>query len=325
MKADWKTRLLRREAEDWGAIFLLVALAVGMALVTLGGRCLACGLGDPEASGLLSTLAQSLSAIFAIAFSLTLVAVQLATAAYTPRVLPLHTWHPYFVGLFVIYLGTIGYLFLLAGGHAFLGPSAGAWRNVGLVLSLFALGYLAPFTAHTVRFLLPAQVLDVLITRLSPPDFRSQPGPRDKLQPVEDIIVKAMQADDHQTAREGLWLLAERYRQLSRTFDPRSDRGQMEALLITIPFVDLLERVARFCAQGCDLEMMEAVLAQLQRLSEPLVERGRGPAVDYLDDALGRMDFMAQEWFEHGKSQVEMARVEAAVAGVRARLAAIMR
>lgn len=317
MRDDWKMRFSRLEWENWGMIFLLVSLVVGLLLVVALGRCLACGQGDQEIPGLVGTLAQSLSAIFAIAFSVTLVAVQMAAAAYTPRIIRLHTWHPYFVGLFATYLFTIGYLFILGAGHP---APFDAWVDVGLVLSLFSLGYLAPFTARNVRLLIPAYIVRALLRRIDREDFRLDRSPDWELQPVEDLIVRAIRSDDHQTAKEALRLVVDRFLSLWRP----APGGEADAVLLAGPFVDILKRVARFCAQGGDFEMMEEVLGGLRRLSEPLVERGMGRHVDYVDATLREMEFMAQEWFEQGKSGVEMARIEAAIAGIRASLAAIM-
>lgn len=323
MRDDWKMRFSRLEWEDWATILLLVLLVVGLLLVVVQGRCLACELDHQEIPGLVGTLAQSLSAIFAIAFSVTLVAVQMAAAAYTPRIIRLHTWHPYFVGLFATYLFTIGYLFLLGAGHPILGrisaAPVGVWVDVGLVLSLFSLGYLAPFTARNVRLLIPAYIVRALLRRIDREDFRLDRSPDRELQPVEDLIVRAIRSDDHQTAKEALRLVVDRFLSLWRPA-----RGEADAVLLAGPFVDFLKRVARFCAQGGDFEMMEEVLGGLRRLSEPLVERGMGRHVDYVDATLREMEFMAQEWFEQGKSGVEMARIEAAIAGIRASLAAIM-
>jgi hypothetical protein len=71
--------------------------------------------------------------------------------------------------------------------------------------------------------------------------------------------------------------------------------------------------------------MMGEVMGGLQRLSKPLVERGMGRHVDYVDATLQEMEFTAREWFEHGKSGVERARIEAVIAWIRASLAAVMR
>lgn len=101
--------------------------------------------------------------------------------------------------------------------------------------------------------------------------------------------------------------------------------GETEAALLARPFVDFLKRVARFCAQGGDFKLMGEVLGGLQRLSKPMVESGMGRHVDYVGATLQEMEFTAREWFEHGKSGVEMARIEAAIAGIRASLAAVMR
>lgn len=71
--------------------------------------------------------------------------------------------------------------------------------------------------------------------------------------------------------------------------------------------------------------MMGEVMGGIQRLSKPLVERGMDRHVDYVDATFQEMEFTVREWFEHGKSGVEMARIEAAIAGIRASLAAVMR
>ena len=164
----------------------------------------------PQLAG---SLAGGLCAIFAILVTVTLIAAPLAASAYTPRVMSLHTKNRYFIILIAFYVCSISYLFVLLGDGGGQASTVNFLANVGILASLFCIAYLVSFIIHTVRYLMPANIIRALIGKIGIQELRGRKrvDPRDEFQPVEDIIIRAINSGDRKTVNEGLLAVIARY------------------------------------------------------------------------------------------------------------------
>lgn len=100
-----------------------------------------------DVAGVLGTIVQSLASIFAIVFSISLVAIQLCSEGLSHRLIGLYVWSWSFVGPFSLNLGTLLFNWLLL--------SNVNWRHsadYGIFWSFGAVLSLVPFFIYT-RFL----------------------------------------------------------------------------------------------------------------------------------------------------------------------------
>ncbi|MDP3062069.1 MAG: DUF2254 family protein [Chloroflexota bacterium] len=115
---------------------------------------------------LLSTIAQGAAAILALLVTLTLVATQLASAHYTPRMVAQRLKDAWFWGAVAVYLACILWALVLESARGW-GPLF--WEldavSIALLLAGAALLYLVPFTIATLKSLQPEGVASMLIRR----------------------------------------------------------------------------------------------------------------------------------------------------------------
>ena len=184
---------------------------------------------DDSARYLLSALVQSLAAIIAIVVTLTLVAVQLAASAYSPRVIDI------FKKDWVMWLLLVWYGLSIFFGLFVLEMIEGEYQNLshwGISLeSCVFLAYLMGIVAFTGLFWHVGNAIDILkpeniieklsknITREKVSKFigseenqvdRAEPAKDDPVQPIMDIIHGAVMKYDIETARVGLKVVKDR-------------------------------------------------------------------------------------------------------------------
>jgi len=179
---------------------------------------------------LLSALVQSLAAIIAIVVTLTLVAVQLAASAYSPRVIDIFkkdwvmwlllVWYglSIFFGLFVLEMMGGKYQSL---GHW--GVSLESCVFFAYLMGIAAFAGLFWHIGNVIDLLKPENIIEKLsknITREKVSKFieseekqrvdRAEPAKDDPVQPIMDIIHGAVMKYDIETARVGLKVVKDR-------------------------------------------------------------------------------------------------------------------
>lgn len=162
-----------------------------------------------KTNSLLSALIQSMAAVLAIVFALTVFAIQMSAQTYSPRVITLHAASPYFIVPFMMFLLTLIYLII------FFGKRNSSYKennllmlNLGILFSIFAFSLLIPLAYRTINLLKPAILMKTLMGKIKSRDFAhyydNPENIRNKLQPILDTIKTATQKNDQQTAIEGL-------------------------------------------------------------------------------------------------------------------------
>jgi hypothetical protein len=194
----------RRAPRSWeaGLFWVLVAGIVAAVLLVLTGAVRAYG-GELNGSGLfmLSAFLQSLAAVLGIAFTLTLIGIQLAAQTYTHRVIGLHTRSVVFVLTFGMFLGGMVFLAGLLSSYRSLPAGGHPWMDLAVVWFVSALALLVPFALRTIRLLAPGDIAAALLARLGAWQLGSgdTAAVHVRIGPVFDMARKAIVGRDERT------------------------------------------------------------------------------------------------------------------------------
>lgn len=155
---------------------------------------------------LLSALAQTQGAIIAIVISLTIVAVQVSSQAYSLRVTDLLLKYEFFWFMLFLYgLSIIYDVTLLNRINSDNIGSLGSEVNISIFISAIVLWALFPYSKKTLERLRPQTIIRILAKHI----LASNKGifdanRRETILPLFDITKKAIRADDIATARDGV-------------------------------------------------------------------------------------------------------------------------
>jgi hypothetical protein len=188
---------------DMGLFWLLVAAIALTTIMVLAGSVRVFA-GDLNGSSLfmLTSFQQSLAAVLGIAFTLTLIGIQLAAQSYTHRVIGLHTRSVVFVLTFGMFLLAMVYISVLLAGYRNLMAGAGhPWVDLAVVWFVSALALLVPFASRTIKLLAPDNIAAALLARLSARQLESgdTAAVHVRIGPVFDMARKAIVGRDERT------------------------------------------------------------------------------------------------------------------------------
>jgi hypothetical protein len=167
---------------------------------------------------LFSTIPQSMAAIFALTFSLLLVALQHVGSNYTPRAFMLHTVSLYYFLFFMIFLFTIGYAIFLNGKFNKYQSSLSSFKIDLLELLFFlSLAFMLPFSIRSVRLMNPSEIMRRLSWKITERRFNNYGLSKDSknkvdrmLQPIFDIAKACIRQADLRSLEEGLDFFSQR-------------------------------------------------------------------------------------------------------------------
>lgn len=197
-----KGQAVRRSWEM--GLFWLLAGAIGTAtvLVLLGWVRVFAGDLNGSALFMLSSFQQSLAAVLGVAFTLTLIGIQLAAQSYTHRVIGLHTRSVVFVATFGMFLLALVFIaVLMASYRTIQATSEHPWMDLAVVWFVSALALLVPFAVRTIRLLSPDNIAAALLARLSARQLESGDvaAVHVRIGPVFDMARKAIVGRDERT------------------------------------------------------------------------------------------------------------------------------
>jgi hypothetical protein len=170
---------------------------------------------------LFSAIPQSLAAIFALTFSLIMVALQHIGSNYTPRAFKLHTFSIYYFLFFAIFLSTIGFSIYLNGKFQKYPNSLYSIKiDILEILFFFALAFMIPFSVRSVRLMRPGDIILRLGWKITERRFNSYTIYKHKinhfLQSIFDMNKACIRRSDILTIEVGLNLFSKRIRLLAR-------------------------------------------------------------------------------------------------------------
>jgi len=196
-----KGRAVRRPWEI-GLFWLLVAaIALTTALVLSGSVRVYAGDVNGSSLFMLSSFLSSLAAVLGIAFTLTLIGLQLAAQSYTHRVIGLHTRSIAFVFTFAMLLLAMVFIALLMASYRHIRAAGHPWVDLAIVWFISALVLLVPFAVRTIRLLAPDNIAAALLARLGAKQLESgdTAAVHVRIGPVFDMARKAIVSRDERT------------------------------------------------------------------------------------------------------------------------------
>ena len=192
-----------RQSWEMGLFWLLVGAIVAATVLVLAGtvRVFAGDLGGSSLF-MLSSFLQSLAAVLGIAFTLTIIGIQLAAQSYTHRVIRLHTRSVVFVFTFGMFLAAMVLIAVLMASYAHMQATAEhPWVDLAIVWFVSALAVLVPFAVRTIRLLAPDNIAAALLSRLGVRQLESgdTAAVHILIGPVFDMARKAIVGRDERT------------------------------------------------------------------------------------------------------------------------------
>ena len=253
----------------------------------------------------LSAMVQAQAAIVSLVITLTLVAIQMATASYTPRVVDVMKKNPDMWYLLTIYLIAISYGFFTLKQVA---PNTDRFLVSSiLILGIYTFSILFLYMKNTIAMLRPDTVVSMLVAEISADNLKESIAQiqryyritehtknvkqvqdaakkEDVLQPIFDVVHASMMRFDVTTTRTGLSALSDRLLELFAGFD---ETGRKEiAGDISLHFCNHIQRSALVALRNDDEGMLREIAIVLQKFGTSAVEKGLDEVVFWVAGAL---------------------------------------
>lgn len=278
---------------------------------------------DGNVVPVLGTIVQSLASIFAIVFSISLVAIQLCSENLSHRLILLFVRSSNF--LFPFGLNLVALLFNLVL------LSYGCYHRLaghGIILCVAAVLSLILFFVYTVRFLTPLHVVRVLLAKVNVDrmlleNFGEEQLYRRYFQPIEDIISSCAVKGDYATARSLIDLVRFKMQSVLNVLNKRMRMESHEMFVRSVvfmsrPFARLLEGVS---VSSNKKDAMEVTYYVIWIIGD-FVEKFRDARLAYgfriFDESIERILSQARFRFRADEYAADLARLEVAVARARA-------
>lgn len=288
LKKEINQRFLLRQILNWifTIIIYLVTFVVTILLIFIVDHYTQFfnfnGISNSNSSRyLLSSLIQSQAAILAIVITVTLIAVQLASSSYSPRVIKIFKNNPDFYILFLLYGLSIfsmsGILKIIPEENVIFETQDTLHTkiNFALVISFFTFTMLVPYILNVLKILKPSTIIeelakDITIENISKSDkigtdFKNDANP---LIPILDIIRNSCLRHDFGTTIIGL-------REINQSAIDilRSNLSESEADNLTLLYINELENFVKLTIHIGDDNSAEEIVKILRSINETLIEK----------------------------------------------------
>lgn len=289
--------LKKKTSLELGISIILIIVAI--ALILWKGKIF--GGNVEDARYLLSALIQSLAAILTIVVTVTLVAVQMAAQAYTPRIIESFKRNIFFWMIIVLYGSVIAYCGVILSDVSYFVENSVQWVNIALFLSIAAIFYLIPYIRAIIRELEPSTMIRILAENIngeSVENFISleKEKTEDKgdnpLQPIIDIIIGSIMKYNYATSRFGIKLLTDKCIEIL----PRKANFDNLRNSETIADIPTLNREREKTA----LAMSKLFCDCFEQLSLPAFDKGDEKTINEIIQSLVKIsrkaDFDSESW-----------------------------
>lgn len=219
---------------------------------------------------LLSALAQTQGAIVAIVISLTIVAVQVSSQAYSLRITGLLLKYEFFWLLLFLYGVSIVYDVILLnrindGNIRMLGAEV----NASILMAGIIFWALFPYAKKTMERLRPQTIIQILGRRiLASGRGVFDANRREGILPLFDITKKAIRVDDIATARDGIYKLEEVCTKILA--EPLNERAEEETAEY---FFEQYQRTAKIAFMQNDIDSVSEISRSLQKIANNITEK----------------------------------------------------
>jgi len=221
----------------------------------------------------LSAMVQAQAAVITLIISLTLIAIQMASASYTPRVVDVMKKNPDMWYLLIIYIGAISYGFLAL--KLVTGPEDQFLVSIALILGIYTFCILFLYMKYTIAMLRPDEVVRMLVKEINVENIHQETwikdGKDDIMQPVFDLVNASISRYDVTTTRTGLKALADRILDL---FPEHSADSEKNAGDITDHFCMHIQRSAMIAFRNDDEGVLEEIIEVLREFGNHTADKG---------------------------------------------------
>ena len=234
--------------------------------------------GIENARYFLSAMVQAQAAIVSLVVTLTLIAIQMAAASYTPRVVDVMKKNPDMWFLLIIYLSAISYGFIvlkLVGSD----PDPVLVSSV-LIIGIYTFSILFLYMRNTISQLRPDEVVKMLVGEINVENIYQKEWTDDIMQPVFDVVHASIMRYDVTTTRTGLNKLSERISELFLSFDPGSREKTAESIMGY--FCYHIKRSSLVALRNDDEEMFIEIIDILDKFGKQVADKELTAATERL-------------------------------------------
>lgn len=211
---------------------------------------------------LLSSIIQSEAAIIAIVITLTLVAVQLTSSTYGPRVANYFTNSPHMYLLFGLYTLSIAYTSIILqsikNADGAIPPSSEILVSFAFWFEICIIAALLPYIIYALKTLKPENTIETLTKKVTTDTIIHKNPNDDVLDSIFDILHGSIMKYDITTVRNGLRLLTPR---IIDSITEKNENGYN--VLITEIYCRHLRRCGQQAGDLRDTELMEVIIKNL--------------------------------------------------------------
>jgi len=242
----------------------------------------------------LSAMVQAQAAIITLVITLTLIAIQMASASYTPRVVDVMKKNPDVWYLLMIYIGAMSYGFialkLVSDPDRFLVSSV-------LVLGIYTFCILFLYMKDTIALLRPDTIVEMLVAEVHAENIHREGWKKesedDIMQPVFDVVHASINRFDVTTTRTGLNALSERILELFLAFDEKNREKKSEN--VAEHFCRHIQRSAMVALRNDDEGILWEIIAVLENFGTRAADKDLEGATRSSAYALGAVGTRAAD------------------------------
>lgn len=179
-----------------------------------------------DARYFLSAMVQAQATIATLIITLTLIAIQMASSSYTPRVVEVMKKNPdmwYLLAIYV-YAISIGFVVLKDIGHSQCQYCV-SWI---LILGIFTFSIIFVYMFNTIALLRPDTIVKMLVKEINPFNIHQEKWEDDIMQPVFDVVHASISRFDATTTRTGLKELSNQILSIFSTFNDEEKNKKSE-------------------------------------------------------------------------------------------------
>lgn len=241
---------------------------------------------------LLSSIIQSEAAIIAIVITLTLVAVQLTSSTYGPRVATIFTNSPHMYFLFGLYTLSIAYTSIILqsikGPDGVIPPSSEILVSFAFWFEICIIAALLPYIGYALKSLKPENVIETLVKDVKKDTIIHKNSKDDVLDSIFDIFHGSIMKYDITTVRNGLIVLTPK---IIESISEKNEKD--ENIQITVIYCRHLRRCGQQAGDLRDSELMELIIESLGDVADHTASLGFDNATWQVFDVLYEIEAIA--------------------------------
>lgn len=277
-----------------------------------------------DVSNIFGNILQSLASVFAIVFSISLVAIQLCSENLSHRLIGLYVKNRNF--LFPICLNFVVVLFDLA---LVSDERLASLASYGVIYNIIAIASLILFFIFTIRFLRPVPVTRKLLRRVEINVLSSEDSSireciyREIFQPIDDIVSSCAKKGDYATVKDLIDLIVKKMYELFALGEKKmkKEEGGVPILRLLVftsrPFARLFQGIAVSANKNDAMEITFHVIRTIGSFVKQFPDARFVPAYKIFEEAIERIHSQAKYRFGTDEYKTDLALLEIEIASAR--------